>query len=112
MEHVRLLRILVGSGASCDARRRLDAAAVGRCLAELFDSVGTGVEFAAGLTAAAFALIGVFSLLYGAAHTWAATLLLRRRTAFGRVLMLALALVDLLVLPFGTALGAYASGSS
>ena len=41
-------------------------------LAELLDSVGTGVEFAAGLTAAA------------------------------------LALVDLVVLPFGTALGVYA----
>ena len=76
-------------------------------LAELFDSVGTGVEFAAGLTAAALALIGVFSLLYGAAHAWA-SVLLHRRTAFGRVLMLALALVDLIVLPFGTGLGVYA----
>jgi len=46
-------------------------------LAELFDSVGTGVEFAAGLTAAALALIGVFSLLYGAAHVWASVLLRR-----------------------------------
>jgi hypothetical protein len=34
--------------------------------------------------------------------------LLRRRSAFGRVLMLALALVDLVVLPFGTALAVYA----
>ena len=76
-------------------------------LAELLDSVGTAVEFAAGLTAAALALIGVFSLLYGGAHAWA-SVLLRRRTAFGRVLMLALALADLIVLPFGTALGIYA----
>lgn len=76
-------------------------------LAELVDSVGTGVEFAAGLTAAALALIGLFSLLYGGAHAWA-SVLLRRRTAFGRVLMLALALVDLIVLPFGTGLGVYA----
>jgi hypothetical protein len=74
-------------------------------LAELLDSVGTGV--AAGLTAAVLALIGVFSLLYGGAHAWA-SVLLQRRTAFGRVLMLALALVDLVVLPFGTALGVYA----
>ena len=40
-------------------------------VAELFDSAGTGLEFAAGLTAAALALIGVFSLLYGGAHVWA-----------------------------------------
>lgn len=76
-------------------------------LAQFLDSVGTGVEFAAGLTSAALALIGVFSLLYGGAHAWA-SVLLRRRTPFGRVLMLALALVDLIVLPFGTALGVYA----
>lgn len=76
-------------------------------LAQLLDSFGTTVEFAAGLTVAALALIGVFSLLYGGAHAWA-SVLLRRRTAFGRVLLLALALVDLIVLPFGTALGVYA----
>ena len=76
-------------------------------VAELLDSAGTGVEFAAGLTAAAHALIGVISLLYGGAHAWA-SVLLRRRTPLGRVLMLALALVDLVVLPFGTALGVYA----
>ncbi|MBI4265159.1 MAG: hypothetical protein HY657_12355 [Acidobacteria bacterium] len=65
------------------------------------------LSFAAGLTAAAFASIGVFTLLWGAAHAWAASLL-GRRLAAGRILMLALAVVDLLVLPFGTALGIYA----
>jgi hypothetical protein len=65
------------------------------------------VGFAAGLTAAAFAGIGVFSLIWGVAHVWAASLLRRRRPS-GRVLMLGLAVVNLLVLPFGTALGAYA----
>ena len=35
-------------------------------------------------------------------------MLLRRRRPLGRILMLALALVNLLVLPFGTALGVYA----
>ena len=65
------------------------------------------VALAAGLTAAAFASIGAFSLLWGVAHIWAAVLL-RRRAAVGRVLMLGLALVNLLVFPFGTALGVYA----
>ena len=65
------------------------------------------VGFAAGLTAAAFSAVGVFALIWGVAHVWAASLLRRRRPS-GRVLMLGLAVVNLLVLPFGTALGAYA----
>jgi hypothetical protein len=35
-------------------------------------------------------------------------MLLRRRSPLGRVLMLGLAMVNLLVFPFGTGLGAYA----
>jgi hypothetical protein len=76
-------------------------------LAELLDPSGTAVEFAAGLTAAVFALIGVFALIWGAAHLWAA-LLLKRRRPLGRIVSLGLAIVNLLVLPFGTAFGAYA----
>ena len=106
--HVRFLGILAGLWGALAmlvgvSMLLLSAGA----LAELLDAVGTAVEFAAGLTAAMLALIGVFSLLYGGAHVWA-SILLRRRTPFGRVLMLALALADLVVLPFGTALGAYA----
>jgi len=65
------------------------------------------VGFAAGLTATAFAVIGTFMLVWGGAHVWTASLL-RRRLPSGRVLMLGLAVANLLVLPFGTALGAYA----
>jgi hypothetical protein len=68
---------------------------------------GEAVALAAGLTAAIFASIGVFSLIWGAAHVWAAVLL-RRRAPVGRILMLGLAFVNLLVFPFGTALGGYA----
>ena len=64
------------------------------------------VSFAAGLTAAVFASIGAFSLFWGVAHVWVATMLHRRR-ALGRAVMLGLAVVNLLVFPFGTALGAY-----
>jgi hypothetical protein len=74
---------------------------------ELLDPVGAGMGFAAGLTATVFALIGAFALVWGGAHTWAA-LLIQRRRPLGRVLSLGLAVVDLLVLPFGTAFGAYA----
>jgi hypothetical protein len=79
----------------------------GGALAILFGPEGASVAFAAGLTASAFALIGGFSLLWGGAHVWASRLI-ERRHAVGRVLMLALAVVNLLVLPFGTALGVYA----
>ena len=76
-------------------------------LTELLAPVANRVDFAASLTAAVFVLIGLFALVWGGAHVWAAALLKRRR-AMGRVLALALAVVNLLVLPFGTAFGVYA----
>ena len=76
-------------------------------LAILFGPDGSAVGFAAGVTATAFAVIGLVALVWGAAHV-GASVLLRRRHIAGRFLTLALAVVNLLVLPFGTALGAYA----
>ena len=76
-------------------------------LALLFGPDGDVVGFAAGLTAGTFAATGVFALLWGGAHVWAAVLLGRRQPS-GRILTLALALVNLAVLPFGTAFGSYA----
>ena len=76
-------------------------------LAVVFGPEGDAVGLAAGLTAGAFAAIGVFALLWGGAHVWAAALL-RRHAPGGRILTLVLAVVNLLVLPFGTALGIYA----
>lgn len=68
---------------------------------------GQAVGLAAGFMALVFAVTGVFALLWGGMHVWAATLL-RRRQPLGRMLALGLAVVNLLILPFGTALGAYA----
>lgn len=68
---------------------------------------GEAVSLAAGLTSAIFASIGAFSLVWGVAHVWAGVLL-RRRAPSGRILSLGLAFVNLLVFPFGTALGGYA----
>ena len=76
-------------------------------LAELITPASAGVEFAAGLTTAAFTLIGVLALAWGAAHVYVAALLKRRRPS-GRVLAAALAVPNLPVLPLGTALGASA----
>lgn len=106
--HARLLAILAGLWGALAmlvgvSMLLLSAGA----LAILIGPDGEAVGFAAGLTAAAFASIAAFTLLWGVAHLWAASLL-RRREPAGRVLMLGLAVVNLLLLPFGTALGAYA----
>jgi hypothetical protein len=106
--HVRLLGILSSLGGKLAmlvgvSMLLLSAGA----LAELLESLGTGVEFAAGVTTAVFAAIGVFALFWGGAHVWAA-MLLDRRQPFGRVLTLGLAVVNLVALPFGTAFGIYA----
>jgi hypothetical protein len=53
-----------------------------------------------------FAFGGVFALLWGGASLWSGVLL-KRRQPLGRALGLALGVVNLLVLPFGTALGIY-----
>jgi hypothetical protein len=68
---------------------------------------GDAVGFAAGFMAGMFALTGLFALVWGAAHVWAAARL-KRHDPLGRMVGLGLALVDLLILPFGTALGIYA----
>ena len=106
--HVRLLGILAsvwGALAALVGVSMLLLAAGALALSVGPD--GETLALAAGLTAAVFASIGVFSLLWGVTHMWAAVLL-RRRAASGRVLMLGLGVVNLLVFPFGTALGAYA----
>src|SRR4051795_3855075 len=79
----------------------------GGAMAELLDPVGASVGIAAGLTAAAFAVLGIFAVIWGLLHLLAAQWLKQRKPT-GRMLMLALALTNLLVLPFGTALGGYA----
>ena len=106
--HVKLLGILSslwGALAALVGVSMLLLAAGATTLSNTPD--GETVALAAGLTAAIFASIGVFSLIWGVAHVWCAVLL-RRRAPSGRFLMLGLAFVNLLVFPFGTALGGYA----
>jgi hypothetical protein len=76
-------------------------------LGAVLGPAGDAVFTAAGLIAAAFALTGGLALLWGGAHVLAG-LLVRKRATSGRTLSLGLAVVNLLVLPFGTALGVYA----
>lgn len=68
---------------------------------------GEGGQIAAGITAAAFATLAFLAILWGAAHV-AAGVPLRRRRPAARLLALMLGAVDLILLPYGTALGVYA----
>ena len=70
-------------------------------------SRGGGSQLAAGFTAAAFAALAVIAILWGAAHVIVGVPL-RRKTAWARMIGLMLGSVDLLLLPYGTALGVYA----
>jgi hypothetical protein len=66
-----------------------------------------GDEVAAGITAVAFLVCAVLLLVAGAANVWAGNAL-KRRQPNGRLATLVLAVPNLFVLPFGTALGIYA----
>ncbi len=65
-----------------------------------------GGQFAAGLTAATFATLAVIALIWGVAHILVG-LRLRRLSAPARLAALALGSIDLVLLPYGTALGVY-----
>ena len=66
-----------------------------------------GGRFAAGLTAAAFTTLAVIAMVWGVGHVLVGVPL-RRHTHWARLLALMLGSVDLLLLPYGTALGVYA----
>jgi hypothetical protein len=68
---------------------------------------GSGGEFAAGLTAAAFTSLALIAIFWGVVHM-AVGVPLRRRRHWSRLAALMLGSVDLLLLPYGTVLGAYA----
>lgn len=74
---------------------------------ELSSPEGSGVAVAASVAAMTFGVFAVCALAWGGAHLRASSLLRQRRPS-GRLLMIALGICDLVLLPFGTALGVYA----
>lgn len=64
-------------------------------------------QFAASVTAAMFTIFAIIAIVWGAAHI-VLGLLVRRRRHWSRHGAIMLASVDLLLLPYGTALGVYA----
>lgn len=68
---------------------------------------GGGGRFAAGLLAAAFTTLAIIAILWGVGHI-VVGVPLRRRRHWARIMALTLGSIDLLLLPYGTALGCYA----
>jgi hypothetical protein len=68
---------------------------------------GGAGQVAAGVTAAVFTTLAVIAIMWGAAHV-VVGVPLRRRRPRARIMALVLGSVDLLLLPYGTALGVYA----
>jgi cytochrome bd-type quinol oxidase subunit 2 len=69
--------------------------------------VSTGSDVAASVTAATMGLLALLALSWAALHAWIGTGL-RRHQPRARLLALGLAVGNLPLFPFGTALGAYA----
>jgi len=67
----------------------------------------SGGGVAAGLTAAVFTTLAVIAIVWGAAHV-VVGVPLRQRRPWARHVALMLGSVDLVLLPYGTALGVYA----
>ena len=66
-----------------------------------------GGHVAVGVTAAAFVTLAVIAIAWGVGHVWLGVLL-RRRHHGARLVALMVGSIDLLLLPYGTALGCYA----
>jgi hypothetical protein len=83
--------------------------ALGVGAAALITSAGRdgGGQVAAGITAAAFTALAFLAILWGGAHVIVGVPL-RRYAPWSRLIALLLGSVDLLLLPYGTALGVYA----
>ena len=90
---VGLAGLALGAGALAIARGR--------------GPVYIGSDLAADLTAFTFGAIGILALAWGVLHIWLGAAL-RRYRPVARLLSLGLAIINLVLFPFGTGLGAYA----
>ena len=67
---------------------------------------GESLPVAAGLTAVVFTVLAIIAIVWGAVHV-AVGVPLRARRPWARLMALTLGSVDLVLLPYGTALGIY-----
>ena len=94
-------------GRADHTHRSLDARARRRRRGALRVGRPGGSQLAAGLTAATFTALAIIAILWGLVHV-VVGLPMRRRRRWSRLGALMLGSVDLALLPYGTALGAYA----
>jgi hypothetical protein len=66
-----------------------------------------GSEMAAGITAVTLGSLAVLALFWGLLHLWIGALL-RRYRPWARLMALVLAVINVVLFPFGSALGVYA----
>ena len=104
--HVRLVASLFVISGLLTMLLGVAALALGVGAAALVPSAGAN-QFVAGLTAVAFSTLAFVALVWGGAHVGVG-LSLRRRRRWARLAALLLGTVDLLLVPYGTLLGAYA----
>ena len=82
--------------------------ALGIGAASLITTSGpNGAQVAAGVTAAIFTTLAIIAIVWGTAHVIVGASL-RLRRPWSRIMALVLGSVDLVLLPYGTALGIYA----
>jgi hypothetical protein len=84
----------------------LSTLALGVGATTLLASSGRPASFAASLTAAAFTILAIITIIWGGAHI-AVGIALRRLRRWSRLGGLMLGSIDLVLLPYGTALGVY-----
>jgi hypothetical protein len=85
----------------------LSTLALGVGAAALIASSDRPASFAASFTAAAFTSLAIIAILWGVAHV-AVGVPLRKRRHWSRLGAMVLGSIDLILLPYGTALGVYA----
>jgi hypothetical protein len=107
--HVEFVAMLMIVGGALTTLVGLSSLALGLAAAALFASAGGqgGGQFGAGLTALTFLALALIAILWGLLHI-VVGVPLRRRRHWSRLGALMLGSVDLALVPFGTALGAYA----
>jgi hypothetical protein len=104
--HVNLVGLLHMLAGALTLLLAVSSLALGLGAAALISPQTDAASLAARATAAAFAVIAVLAFAWGAASLWAGAGL-RRRHRWARLVALGLAVLDLFMIPFGTALGAY-----
>ena len=105
--HIDLLGVLFVLWGAMTAVIGISTLALAVGAASLIRSASDGSgQFAAGLTAAAFTTLGVIALLWGISHIIVG-LPVRKRRPWSRLAAIVLGSMDLVLLPYGTALGCY-----